>query len=346
MPPEETPAVEPAALAPELVTAIPTPVSEAPADLIPSPEAQEPEEGSINWEHLSQELEPRDEDLDIPAPDILDTPPAPEPVVAEAIPTPPEPAVPPVAAVPEPAPAVPPVAEPAPVVPQVAEPALPTPEPTPVPEPVQQPQAQQPTDEQQAQLRTDYLNRTSQLYQLNQEQAGQMVTDPNAVLPQLAAALHVNILEQSLQASSQMLQQALPALLDGFLTQRETTQSNSDEFFTQWEELRPQQERVMQLATVYRQNNPQASKEQFFRDVGMQAWMALGMDTGQLAAKLQPQAPAIPGVPASPAPAAPVVATGLNPANPGAATPLPSATPSNPFADLAAQFAAEDADDF
>lgn len=323
------------------------PVSEVPADLTIPTEvtpAEEPEDGSINWDHISQEMELHDEDLTIPTPDILETPPPEEPVAAEAAPTPLPVVEPPAPVVEEPAAETPPVAEPVTPEPQAVEPQLPTPEPT-QPEAVLpvQPEVQGPTPEQTAQLRTDYLNQVSQMYQLNQEQAGQMVTDPNAVLPQLAATLHVNILEQSLQANREMIQRMLPDYLGNFLTQREDTTSATEEFFSQWEELRPQKDRVMQLATVYRQTNPQATKEQFFRDVGMQSWMALGMDTGQLAAKLAPQQPA-PAAPA--APAAPQVPTGLLPANPGSSTPLPSSQPGNPFADLAEEFSREDADDF
>ena len=94
----------------------------------------------------------------------------------------------------------------------------------------------------------------------------------------------------------------------------------------------------MQLAEVYRQTNPQASKEQFFRDVGMQAWMALGLNTAQLAAKLAPAAQE----PEPPTPAAPQQPAGYTPAAPGTSTPPAPPAPSNPFEQLSHEFGDEE----
>jgi outer membrane biosynthesis protein TonB len=291
----------------------------------------------IDWSGLSEDFDGTNDADDDSESIVLDE-------AAEAPEPPPENTVPQET----PPPAEETVAEAEPLIEEVVQEAPPEPEPVPepeviaepVPEPqiVPEPEQSQLTDEQQAKLRENYIDSLSPQYKLTDDEVNSFITDPNSVLPKLAATLQATVLEQATQMALQVVQQALPNYLDGYMQTRQQTQAGEDAFFSQWEELKPHRERVMSIAKLYRELNPGVAKEQFIRDVGMQAWMTVGLDAAALASKLDPQ-PA-PVVEAPPPP--PQQQGGYNPASPGAAPTPPPRAPSNPFSALAEEWA----DDF
>jgi outer membrane biosynthesis protein TonB len=282
----------------------------------------------IDWSGLSDMMEPGDEDAfgasepsepvneepeteagEEPPQDYNDLDAAPEPEPA------PEPEVPPEPEEPEP---------------QAAQ----APEPQPEPQPQEPPAPQQPDPQEMQRLRDQWVGQVAQRYQLSDEDQNNLITDPNSVLPQLAANLHAQVYEEVLQAVGQMVQQSLPSYLERWSSQREQSRQGEDAFFDKWPELRDHKDRVMQIAQVYRSVNPQAAMEQFIQDVGVQTWMALGLDPGKLAQKLQPrQAP-------PPQPQQPRQPRGYAPAPPNPAP--PPQQPGNPFSDMAEEWFKED----
>lgn len=237
-----------------------------------------------------------------------------------------------------PPPSVAPAAESAPVAPPTPPPAqaapqAPAAQQTPPPQqPVQQAApAEQPLDmagaaqqlqANQAQV-VDALARAH--YGLNQEELDSLNVNPAEVIPKMLAKVHVN----SVSATLHHVAQQLPRMILGIMDARQRNVENENKFYSNW----PQLDRtkhgpvVAQIAQVYRQMNPNATPEDFVRQVGAQAVVALGL--------LQPS-----GVPA--APTAPAARQAFVPAAISAPASRAPAQPQNIFEQLGDLILADD----
>ena len=247
--------------------------------------------------------------------------------VSEEVPsTPPEgevatppPAEPPAAATPEPVqPPQPPVEE---------APAQPQPE-------WQPPQL--PPAEQVEAVRQQYMQQLAETYKLDEATAELVDTNFSAVAPQLLSQVHMRVAESVTQTLGQML----PQLISSQLQYMQVAKQSTDKFFSQWPELnRPEyQNTIGQVAQLYRQLKPQASADDFVREVGIQAWTALGLPVQQLLTRgqqQQPQAAPVPQMQET------FPQGGYAPATPGAPARSqlpPSGRPTNVFEQFAEEF--------
>ena len=261
--------------------------------------------------------------------------------------------VPPVVEVPpvqgqEPAPVTEPTPTPAPVVatppvtPTPGEPAAPAPaaEPTPTDAPL--------TVEQ---LRTNYDQYrrdaedvlATQHYALTEEQSAELATDPEALgklVPRIAARVYMDAVTGTL---GQVLQH-LPQAVEQALQTRNVASSSEEKFFEMWPQLKDpiHRDTIGQLGVAYRQVHPLATPEEFTKNVGAQAMLALQLMPGASAAPPATNGSGVPVVAA--APVTPPPAPAFTPAggSPPSTGKLPKA---NPYSDLAEEFAREDAED-
>ncbi|XAI96496.1 lipid binding protein [Microcystis phage Mel-JY34] len=191
----------------------------------------------------------------------------------------------------------------------------------PDPAPQAQPQPPQPAAEPPVDLaaqRSTLRGTLVQRYALSEEMAERALTDPGAVLPELAADLQLNVTE----AVTYGVMSTLPQILDQLLAQRESRVQGESAFFGKWKELNTDQGRkaVQTFGQAFRQLYPNASPEEFIEKVGATAMLSLGLNPTR---GDTPAAPA--AVPAPPPPAAP-----------GGASPLPGRkTETNKFTILA-----------
>lgn len=274
----------------------------------PSPGADAPSDR--DWGSLADD-EPGGSDdggqgvEDSPSPAPAPAPaPSPTPTPAPAAPTPaPTPATPPAT------PAVPPAAPPA------TPPAAATP-PTPAPPPPQP----GPSNEELQQQRDSYKAELTRAYTLTQEQADQALTQPEEVLPALAAEIQLRTSE----AITRGLLQVLPQIVQQVMKTQEISAKGEEEFFSQFGDLRDEAGRqaVLAIGQAFRQLNPNASKAEFIAKVGLSARVALGrhVDGGAGA----PAAPA-PNLAPPPPPAAP---------GGGSQAAVPASGPTNKFTKL------------
>jgi hypothetical protein len=299
--------------------------TEAPA----SPEGDRGESSSLPTGAPQEALAPPSDDLwgelvDYEEPTAPSAPAA-QPPASEAQPQAPQvpPAQPQAPA--SPAPQAQPAAPQAPAVPPAAEvpqaPAAP-----------QVPQEAQPparlTEDQLKEARTSWIGQLATSYALSEEDVQAFESEPEKVLPRFAARLHAKAVEDAvthaLARVPEMVQAQITQLRSGW--QREAT------FYRQWPQLRNPQyaNTVAILARTYAQVHPQATLEEFTRNVGAQAMVALGLPTDGA----QPSQGA-------PAPTPQAVQhgfqQGFQPVAPGAGTGSPSggaAAPSNEFTEL------------
>jgi len=160
-------------------------------------------------------------------------------------------------------------------------------------------------------MRQQYQAQLAATYALDEQTAELVETNLPQVLPQLASTLHMRIAESVTQTLGQML----PQLISSQLQYMQVAQKSTEQFFGEWPELnKPEyQNTIVQIAQMYRQLKPQAKPSEFVRDVGIQAWTALGLPVQQLLTRGQ-QGQAVAQAPQAPQPDL----GGYAPATPGA----------------------------
>jgi hypothetical protein len=204
----------------------------------------------------------------------------------------------------EPTPAQPAPAEPAtPPAAPVAEPAVPAQPPT---EPAQPPQPAEPvqptqpadgqlTAEQLEAARTDYFNSLVQEFQILPEDAARLQTEPENVLPVLAARVQMSVLD----AVFSTLPQRVHAMIGLHMKAVERENSAQDAMFSAYPELKNHRDAVLRVGQMYRAANPKATREQAIKAIGDFVMQSLGLTRAAPAAPAQQPAPTQPFVPAT-----------------------------------------------
>jgi hypothetical protein len=214
----------------------------------------------------------------------------------------------------------------APVETPVTPPATPAETPPPsqeLPTPTPAPQA---SPEEYQTWKAGKLTQLEQEYAIAEADATALLTEPELVLPKLAARVHMEVLESSMRA----MQAMMPVMMQQ-VTQHTELNTKAKNLFTSVNPdlADPRYEpAIMQLGRVYRNVNKSAPPDEAARAIGALVRSALGIAAPQAVA---PQAVA-------PAPQAPVPFT---PARGGGGGNAPAA-PSNPFEALAMEMQNED----
>lgn len=147
----------------------------------------------------------------------------------------------------------------------------------------------------------------TQRYQLSEEDAAAIVTEPETVLPRMAARIHMD----AYMSITSALNAQLPQIINAVMDRNSLDAKVEQDFFEAWPALNTEEGRTTadRMAQIFRMNNPTVSTEDAIREIGAAAMVALripipgaeaqpeGMTQAALAA--QPHRPA----PARPAPA-------------------------------------------
>lgn len=271
---------------------------------VPSEPADTSTEDSVNWGDMAQELV--NDDLGVEGDEsVVETPEE----------TPSEPAATPAPAATEP------------VTPPASEPAS---QPTPV-EPVSTPAPEVPmaTAEQYTAWRNDRMGQLEQQYALDEASATALLTEPEKVLPKLAAKVHMEVLENAMRA----MQAMVPVMVQQISTHTQV-ETKAKSLFTQVNpdladpNLEPI---IIKLGSAYREVNRTAPPDVAAKAIGNLVRAALGI------AAPQQSVPATPAAPAAPAPVVP-----FTPARGAGGASSPAGVPSNPYEALAMEFLNDD----
>lgn len=184
------------------------------------------------------------------------------------------------------------------------------------------------TPEEQAEIRAKAEEQLVEYFALDEDDAELVQTNPQEVLPKLAAKLYLDLYESTVNAVSA----ALPRMIEGVQQQRQAMQAGEQAFYGKWKALDTKEgrETVQRFGAAYRQVYPNATLEQFINDVGVQAMIALKLPIEGYA-----EPPATEPPPATQVPPAPAAATNT-PAR------RQSSASQNPFAQLAEEILDEE----
>lgn len=126
----------------------------------------------------------------------------------------------------------------------------------------QQPQAGQPPIDMEKARGEALKHLESTLYNLDDETRKKLVTEPDQVIPQLAAQLHLNVMEQVFKTVQPLVQN----LLGTTLQQREAAQRAERDFFRQYPALEKYPDDVMKALQTIKSMNPNATREQIISE--------------------------------------------------------------------------------
>lgn len=187
------------------------------------------------------------------------------------------------------------------------------------------------TDDEAAKLFSDWRNETESLlaqhhYRMSEKDVEEFNENPAAWVPKAMSRVYLDCIS----ASFQQFVTYLPRMVDQVLDMKASTESRENEFFGAWPELKQHKDTVLRLGAAYRAQNPTASAEDFIKEVGAQACVAL---------RITP-----PGMQAA-APKQPEVKAPFTPASQTPAPVPPKPKSNNPFETLAEEFSFEALDD-
>lgn len=154
-------------------------------------------------------------------------------------------------------------------------------------------------------IRTDLRGRIAEQYQLSEEEADLIATDPAKVMPQLMAKAFVDVYEAVFHAVTRQL----PTMISSTTNIQHTVKEREQSFYSAHPELQEyitqHPASTQQLAAIgafWRQQNPDASVEQAIEGIGKMAKVMLGIEAQAATAAPTPAPapkPKLPRVPAA-----------------------------------------------
>ena len=190
-------------------------------------------------------------------------------------------------------------------VPPVVESDSPVGQPTPAQEIATEEVPVQQTPEQQAQVMKSLQDELSKQYVLSEEQADLLVTDPNKVVPELLAQMHLNVLSHALR----LVQQTLPQQFTAHTERAMAEQKLNDQFAAAFPDLsladKSINQAVTQAVSLVKTQIPNATMEEKLQRVGALTRALLGKPAPAPQAQQQVQQRAPAPRPVSPSRTAP-----------------------------------------
>lgn len=167
-----------------------------------------------------------------------------------------------------------------------------------------------PTREQILAQRQRLVDDVAGRYGFTEEEVSALQTEPEKVLPKLAGKLFVDVYESVLQT----VWAQMPSVLNTFTEHRSDAQKAEDAFYEAYPQLNKPEYKpeIYRIGAMYRQMYPQATKEQFIRDVGTQGLIRFNLHTTPPAAPTTTP-PFTPAAPGGAPPAAPGKKASVNP---------------------------------
>jgi len=238
-----------------------------------------------------------------------------EPAKTVATPTPAQPAV---APAPQPVAPTPPVAK----TPETP-PATPAPQAVTPQAPAEAPEVRAAREKAERETTEKKLHTDLEAYyKIPDDWSARLATEPELVLPQLAAKLHLAVME----GVQRLLANEMPKTVQGMIAVNQREAEAKGAFYGRWPELKKHEQQVLQAGMLFNQLNPTASPEERIEKIGRIVSESLGIPI----AGTVPQ----PQTPPAPTPPAP-----FKPAGGASGARGPGPTPSNEFEAIAEEMA-------
>lgn len=136
----------------------------------------------------------------------------------------------------------------------------------------QQPDKQA-TDEQIKEAEKQYIDQLEKLYAFDEATATQLSTEPEKVLPKLAAKLHVDVYKTVYAQLAQMV----PEMIRNVSAMDARENSAKEKFFGAWPELKQYEKQVIEAGMMFRKLNPNANADEAVQAIGKLVVDSLGL---------------------------------------------------------------------
>lgn len=174
------------------------------------------------------------------------------------------------------------------------------PKPQPQPQKQETPEEKAAREQQEQQAAQKYTEELEKYYALPEDLAARLATEPEKVLPTLAARVHQAV-ERGMR---QYMAQAVPQFLQQYQAVTEANTKAKEAFYGRWPSLKNYEKQVQEVGAMFRQMNPKATPEDAIERIGATVCAAMGI-TPDAKPGGAPNLPARPTSSARPAPARP-----------------------------------------
>lgn len=135
---------------------------------------------------------------------------------------------------------------------------------------------QAPTPEQMTEYYQNWRTQTEDVlakthYKITQEVMDELDTQPDIALPKLMAKVYLD----AVTATMAQVNANFPRLVNEVLQRNKVGDEREQQFFEAWPDLKGEAPTVLRIAGAYRQMNPNATTDDFIREVGAQAMVTL-----------------------------------------------------------------------
>ena len=135
-------------------------------------------------------------------------------------------------------------------------------------------------------------------YGLPEDMAVKLQTEPEQVLPYLAARVHQNVVQQVVGRVTELLTTQLPTMIRNHQAISEAELTAKNTFYGRWPQLKVHEETVKKAGVMFRSLNPNADSQTALEAIGKLVCDSLGIPQGTGGAPAAPAAPASPAAPA------------------------------------------------
>lgn len=140
-------------------------------------------------------------------------------------------------------------------------------------------------------------------YAFSEEDTLAIQTEPEKILPKMAARLHQEVMDNVMQ----QVYRIMPNVVQGLQKDTAREEQAKGEFYGAWPQLKGQEDKVLRMGAMFRQLNPGASAQEAIQQIGKLTMLALGQEVPAVAQgarevpapKFQPAAPGRVAAPAS-----------------------------------------------
>jgi hypothetical protein len=160
-----------------------------------------------------------------------------------------------------------------------------------------------PTVEDIKKQREDTIAELEKVYALSNDDATAMLTEPEKVIPKLAARLYVDAYEGVMQAVSKVL----PSLVHQVQASSSAAEANQRAFFEKWPALQKPEydETLRKIGVAWRTMNPKADPETAVQEIGALAMGLLKLTPSEAPAATPTPKPYVPAAPGGSVPSGP-----------------------------------------
>lgn len=141
------------------------------------------------------------------------------------------------------------------------------------PKPEETPEQKAGREKLEAEASEKAIKELEEYYKLPDDLASRLATEPETVLPRMAAMVHQAVM----RGVQQVVAQTVPQMIMQYQTATKANEESRAAFLGRWPSLKGHEKQVLEIGAMYRQMNPKSTVEDRLEKIGKLACAALGI---------------------------------------------------------------------